>query len=348
MSLVRRLALAAGAALAAATYNDQRARATEAAHPPEGARLDIDGVRLHVLDRGAGHAVLYLHGNGAMIQEVEATGIVDALVGNHRVIVPDRPGFGHSTRPAGAPWTPERQADLFARMLDELAVSSATVVGHSFGTLVALALAERHPELVDGLVLVSGFYYPHRRADEVVSVLSIPGLGDALRTTVAPLAAKALAPKAIERIFEPNRPTQRFQAQYPVDLAVRPSQIRALAEENGLLVEAARRLAPGYAAITCPTFILAGAGDRIVDTAQHSSRLAREIAGAELHVIEDVGHMLPHVRSDAVLGAIERVAQLGTNTGAGGALADDLSEVANGAGTATETVTGTRAGGALN
>lgn len=306
MSIVRRLALAAGAAVAAATYNEQRAKAVEAANPPAGTLLDIDGVRLHVLDRGAGPAVLYLHGNGAMIQEVEATGIINALTPDHRVVVPDRPGFGHSLRPSDAPWTPERQADLFARMLDELAVPSATVAAHSFGTLPALALAMRRPELVDGLVLIGGFYYPQRRPDEMLSTLAVPGIGDALRTTIAPFAAKALAPKVIQKIFEPNKPTQSFEQNFPVEFAVRPSQIRALAEENGLLIDATARLSPHYREIACPTVILAGGGDRIVETEKHSVRLAEEIRGSELRVVEDVGHMLPHVRSDVLLSAIAR------------------------------------------
>lgn len=315
MSIVRRLALAAGAALAAATYNEQRAKAVEAANSPAGTLLDIDGVRLHVLDRGAGPAILYLHGNGAMIQEVEATGIIERLTHDHRVIVPDRPGFGHSQRPAGAPWTPERQAESFARLLDELAAPSVTIVAHSFGALPAIALALSRPDLVDGLVLISGFYYPQRRPDEMLSTLAIPGIGDALRTTVAPIAAEAIASKVIQRIFEPNQPTQQFQQHYPVDMAVRPSQLRALGEENGLLVDSAARLMPRYREIACPAIILAGGGDRIVETEKHSVRLAGDISGSELRVIEDVGHMLTHVRSDAVLDAITSVEHLAQERG---------------------------------
>lgn len=307
MSIVRRLALAAGAALTAAAFNEERARAAERAHPPQGRLLEIDGVRLHVVERGSSSPVLYLHGNGGMIQEIEATGLIEALAREHRMIAFDRPGFGHSTRPRGMTWTAERQAALIAAALDELNVGPAIIVAHSWGTLVAMALALRHSDFVRGLVLMSGFYYPERRLDEMLGILAWPGVGDALRQTVMPLSARAVAPLVIQRVFAPNPVTRRFSQLYPVSLAVRPSQLRALGEENGLLAESARRLCGHYGEIACPAVIMAGTADRIVASEHHSVRLARDISHAHLELIEGVGHMLPHIETYAVLDAVARV-----------------------------------------
>jgi pimeloyl-ACP methyl ester carboxylesterase len=49
--------------------------------------------------------------------------------------------------------------------LAQLGVERAIVISHSLGSLVALELALQHPELVDGLVLVAGYFYPTARAD---------------------------------------------------------------------------------------------------------------------------------------------------------------------------------------
>ena len=46
---------------------------------------------------------------------------------------------------------------IFEAALKELGIAQATVVGHSWGTLVAVALALRAPERVKALVLLSGF-----------------------------------------------------------------------------------------------------------------------------------------------------------------------------------------------
>jgi mandelate racemase len=61
------------------------------------------------------------------------------------------------------------------------------VVGHSWGTLVALPLALDHPEAVSGLVLLSGYYHPTLRADvPLFSIPAIPFIGDLIRYTVGP------------------------------------------------------------------------------------------------------------------------------------------------------------------
>jgi len=95
------------------------------------------------------------------------------------VVAFDRPGFGYSDRPRGAMWTPARQADVLRQAFARLGIERPVVVGHSLGTLVALALALDHPDAVGGLVLLSGYYRPTLRADVPLSSLpAIPIIGD--------------------------------------------------------------------------------------------------------------------------------------------------------------------------
>jgi pimeloyl-ACP methyl ester carboxylesterase len=70
------------------------------------------------------------------------------------VIAPDMPGCGHSKGPRGALGIPEL-ADWAARLLDGLSVPRAHVAAHSMGCQVALALARRHPERVERMVLAA-------------------------------------------------------------------------------------------------------------------------------------------------------------------------------------------------
>ena len=171
---------------AAVLYNRQRARAAERKTPPIGRFLDVDGVRLHYIERGEGEPIVLIHGNGTMIQDFTVSGLVDRLAERYRVIVIDRPGYGYSSRPRQL-WTPRAHAKLFQRALGQLGVEQAVVLGHSWGTLVAVALALESPSLVRGLVLASGYYYPTLRAD-TFSVLAAGHSGDRRRDALHHLA----------------------------------------------------------------------------------------------------------------------------------------------------------------
>ena len=69
----------------------------------------------------------------------------------------------------------------------------------------------------------------------------------------------------------------------------------------------AERLSRRYGEIRCPVKLLAGGSDRIVNSQRQTERLARHISHADLRIIDGVGHMLPHIDPDAVLGAVKRL-----------------------------------------
>ncbi len=120
----------------------------------------VQGVKLHYIERGSGSPIVLLHGNGVTSQDWDVSGILDGLAADHRVIAFDRPGFGYSERPRNVDWTPVQQAELLHLALTQLKVTRPVLVGHSWGTLVALALALDYPADNRSLVLLSGYYYP--------------------------------------------------------------------------------------------------------------------------------------------------------------------------------------------
>ena len=180
-----------GVLAATAVVNHRLAKRAEQRNPPVGRFIDVDGVRLHYLERGEGPPLVLLHGNGSMIQDFVSSGLVDMAARQHRVIVFDRPGYGHSTRPRGRVWSPEAQADLLREALDRLGVSQAVILGHSWGASVAVAMALNHPQMVRGLVLTSGYYYPTARVDmALLSGPAVPLIGDVSRYTIAPIVSR--------------------------------------------------------------------------------------------------------------------------------------------------------------
>ncbi|WP_207476133.1 alpha/beta fold hydrolase [Arenibaculum pallidiluteum] len=294
---------------AAALYVRRETRRAERAHPPTGKFVEVDGVRLHFVDTGGGGPVLLvLHGNGAMIADMEISGLVDAMARRYRVIVFDRPGYGHSDRPRGRLWSAAAQAALVDAALERLGIERALLLGHSWGTQVALRLALDHPQRVAGLVLVSGYYFPTLRADTfLLTPPAIPVIGDVMRHTVSPLLGRALAPKLIARMFAPQPVPERFAAEFPLGLSLRPGQLRASAEETALMVSGAAGLEARYGELRLPVVIVAGTDDRIATFEHHAARLHEAIPGSELRALGGRGHMLHHYESDEIVDAIDTV-----------------------------------------
>ena len=128
-----RRVLGGAAALAGlAIANHLAARRAERRHPPKSRFLTVDGVRLHYSDRGKGSPVVLIHGNAVTGDDWNTSGVADLLRRGHRVIIFDRPGFGHSERPRGRLWTADQQAELLRRALRQLDVGRPVVVGHSW------------------------------------------------------------------------------------------------------------------------------------------------------------------------------------------------------------------------
>jgi pimeloyl-ACP methyl ester carboxylesterase len=300
---------------AAAVANDIAARAAERRNPPRGRFLDIGGVKLHLLDEGSGPPVLLLHGNGAMAEDFVVSGVFQRLSAAHRVIVPDRPGFGHTRRPRGRLWSAHAQAELIARALRQLGDERPVVVGHSWGVMVALGLALNHPDQVAALVLVGGYYHPTFRLDVPLASLSaVPVLGTVLRHTLLPPLAWLLRGRISKLIFDPAPVTRRFARMFPLEMSSRPSQLRATAQDTAMMIPGTAALAGRYGELAMPVAIVGGTGDRIVDFDTQSRWLHARIPHSRLHALADDGHM-PHHTEPAMLTDIITQAVRNVNAG---------------------------------
>ncbi|HWU20053.1 MAG TPA: alpha/beta hydrolase, partial [Nocardioides sp.] len=107
-------------------------------------------IDLHVVDKGAGPAVLCLHGIGSSSAAFEPQ--IDELAGELRFLAWDAPGYAASPDPE-APLDLDAYADAAAAVLRDRADGPTHVLGVSWGGVIAVRLAARHPELVRSLVL---------------------------------------------------------------------------------------------------------------------------------------------------------------------------------------------------
>ena len=301
------LALAAGLLAGLWLDTSRRKARAERQHPPAGHFVNADGVTLHYLDRGPknGRPVVFLHGNGILADDW-ALSILDRASRDHRCVCFDRPGHGYS-EPAHLHSSPSAQAAILAAACRKLGLKKPIVVGHSLGGAVALAWALDFPDEVGGLVILSAFTHPTPRADFIPFMgPAIPLLGPVMsRTVLQPLDRLILGP-LMRHVFAPNPVPESYDA-IPPDLLLRPTQLEAGAAQIAALIPGVAAMAPRYPDIRCPTAIVAGEADRIVDPWGHAVRLHDAVRGSTLHLLAETGHMPHHARPEAVLAAIGRV-----------------------------------------
>ena len=157
--------LGSAAALgAAALYTAKKTRDAERKHPPVGRFLDVDGVRLHYIEQGTGEPLAadprQRHPDPGLHDQWPRGPALRALPRDR-----DRPTRLRLQRPpARAVDAPSPCHPVRARP-PQLGVEHAIVLGHSWGTMVAVSLALQAPALVRSLVLLSGYYFPTARID---------------------------------------------------------------------------------------------------------------------------------------------------------------------------------------
>lgn len=120
---------------------------------PGGRILELPDGRVQYAEYGprTGSPIVLIHCFACAIDWWD--GMVPSLERRHRVVAFDLRGFGGSEKPLDG-YSMEDQADLIGSAMRRLRLGRATVAGHSLGGTVSTALAERHPGLVERLVIV--------------------------------------------------------------------------------------------------------------------------------------------------------------------------------------------------
>ncbi|MBV8761393.1 MAG: TIGR04551 family protein [Deltaproteobacteria bacterium] len=248
---------------------------------PAGATfVDVDGVHVHYREMGAGPAVVLIHGYGASLESWAL--MMPALAQGHRVIAVDLKGFGWTSRPEGD-YSPAAQAQLVWGVLDKLGVGDVAIVGHSWGTSVALAMAVAHPERTRRVALFDAYVYD----EQVPSFFrwsQQSGLGELLFGLFYKERIEDRAPLAY---YDARWITQARVERVEADLDKPGTTAAALAVARG---HHFAELHAQLAHFAKPVLLLWGANDEVTPVA-YGYRLANELANAEIKVYEHCGHI---------------------------------------------------------
>ena len=154
--------------------------------------LDLHGERVAYLDEGDGEVILLLHGMAGSSQTWRP--VIRPLSRKYRVVAPDLPGHGNSTKPR-SDYSLGAFAALLRDLCDELGITRATVVGHSLGGGIAMQFSYQHPDYCQRLILIdSGGLGPD--VGLTLRMLSLPGA-----ELIMPIIAPQKVLNAGERIW---------------------------------------------------------------------------------------------------------------------------------------------------
>jgi len=265
----------------------------------------LDGQPVNVIALGEGPPLVFVHGlSGSWQNWLEQLPVFAA---SHRVIALDLPGFGHSPMPREK-ISISGYARTLDRLLGELRIDAAAVVGNSMGGFVAAELAISVPQRVERLVLVSAAglsTYAHPRATR-----SLPIFRRLERTITAYAAWTASKSETVARRPRLREATLGLVAAHPGRLAAplaaeqlrgagKPGFVQAL--EANLNYDFRERLPE----IACPTLIVWGDSDRII-TVRDADLYEQLIPDARKVIFKDTGHVAMLERPAAFNELLER------------------------------------------
>lgn len=292
-----------------------REAAAEAAYPPIGQILDVDGVKVHARVMGDGPDLVLIHGASGNMNDM-TMGFAQSLADRYRVILFDRPGMGWTDRlpGSGGAWntaeeTPQAQAALLQKAADQLDVRNPIVLGHSFGGIVALAWGLSRPDDTDALVLVAAVSEPWPGGLGCTYTVNGSTLGGALFVPmVTAFVPRGFVASSIGSIFDPQEPPEGYAEHLGVGLTLRRSSLRANAQQVNALRPHVVEMQRDYGTLTMPIEAVHGDADTIVPAHIHAEVLMKDVPAGALDLLPGQGHMLQHTAMDRVIAAVDRAA----------------------------------------
>ena len=256
--------------------------------------LELHGDQVAYQDAGSGdEALLLIHGMAGSSETWRA--VIPQLSKKYRVVAPDLLGHGLSAKPR-SDYSLGAFAVLLRDLLDELGVSSATVIGQSLGGGVAMQFAYQHPDYCQRLVLISsGGLGPD--VGWTLRLLSAPG-AELILPVIAPPPVVNAGNKLRSWFSSSGIQSPRGAEMWSAYSSLADSNtrqaflktLRSVVDYRGQSVSALNRL---HLTSDLPTMVIWGDQDRIIPI-EHGYAVRDARPGCRLEVLADVGHF-PHV-----------------------------------------------------
>lgn len=283
-------------------------------HPPTGEFATVNATKMHFSRLAPGAdadlpPIVFVHGaSGNLLDQMVP--IAPLLKGRAELLFVDRPGHGWSDRGPETNADPGGQADTLAALLDHLKIDRAIIAGHSFGGSIAAAFAVRYPSKTAGLLFLAPATHPWPGGETswYYSLANKPVIGRLFSETLAWVGGRLRMKAGARCVFAPNKAPDDYTEKAAIPLVLRPESFRYNARDVDGLFDYVLKNAKHYKSITAPTIVISGDRDTVVYEEIHSVGLARDIAGAELVWVKNLGHKPDWIAADLVVAAFEKLA----------------------------------------
>ena len=119
-------------------------------------RVTVDAHTIHYLEGGNGEPLILLH--GIFAEKEHWVDFARHLTGHYRVVAPDLPGYGESSRHPSQHYDYKAQTERLKNLLDAMGIPRAHLAGNSMGGTIAALFAMQYPERVASVALIGS---PH-------------------------------------------------------------------------------------------------------------------------------------------------------------------------------------------
>lgn len=244
--------------------------------------IDVAGMKVRVREQGPTDApvLIMLHGFTFSLESFDA--LADALDDEYRVVRYDMRGHGLTGPDPQKRYAPQQRAAHIGEIMDTLGVERATIIGNSLGGLAAWRFAATAPERLDALVLISPGAYP------INGVTDEPAEVPAAVQAYLRFAPKPAVDASVSRIFAD--PDAVSEERREVLRAMMTREGNGEAFVDALNVFTLPDPEPLLGRIEVPTLIIWGADDQVI-SAQDGVKMEAAITGAELIVLDGIGHV---------------------------------------------------------
>jgi pimeloyl-ACP methyl ester carboxylesterase len=235
-------------------------------------------------DVGSGEPVVLLHGIPTWSYLYHD--VIPLLEPDVRVIAPDFLGHGYSDRRDRFDRSLRAQTGMILRLLDELRIEKATIVGHDTGGGVALIMGIEHPDRVKRLILSNIVAYDSWPIDDMIA-LGNPNWRAKTPREVADFVAGGLP----DGLYNRDRLTDEFRAGIVAPYSDEEGKISLIRNASALNTNHTMMLVDRHKDIRAPTLVLWGVHDPW-QTIKDGESLAQEIPGARLVRLDKASHWL--------------------------------------------------------
>lgn len=269
-------------------------------------RLSPEGLpplTVYAEEMGRGPPILFLHGLGG--SSYSWRHVAPKLAATHRVIGLDLRGFGRSDKPFDTLYSPAHHAAVVRAFIEATGLQRITLVGHSYGGMIALHLAldrRLEPSRIARLVLMNAPAFPQPFSSGV----------EFLRRPVLPYLTLHLLPPELTALVALMMENTGFARYTDKDVSIYADPLTAPGGPHAL-IETALQIVPAnlhhliarYPTITKPTLAIWCREDQVVPLTT-GLRLARAIPRARLAVLDGCDHMPTEQVPDAVVAELRR------------------------------------------